>query len=95
LSFIEISITCTLPLPPHVFDIFLLFSEDDYADTIFFLILFFIVILFFFIPLGMNIRYIFHDLQVEMIDFSFHHIDYSNEIDIIFLLKGGKTFSLI
>jgi hypothetical protein len=31
-----------------------------------------------------------------MIDFSFHHTDYSNEIDIIFLLKEGEnTFSNI
>jgi hypothetical protein len=59
LSFIEISITCTLFLPLYVFDIFLSFSEDDCADTIFFLILFFIVILFFFISLGMDIQYIY------------------------------------
>jgi hypothetical protein len=32
-------------------------------------------------------RYIFYDIQVETIDFSFHYIDYNNEIYINSLLK--------
>ena len=36
------------------------------------------------------IRYIFYDLQVEAVDFSFHYIDYNNEVCINFLLKNSS-----
>ena len=34
-------------------------------------------------------RYIFYDIQVETIDFSFHYIDHSNEIYLNYLLKSS------
>lgn len=125
ISFLEISITCTLFISFYVFDIFLSFSEDDFSDTFFYLILVFIVLMFFFISICLDIqyfysmsntsngdislrllfsdilnnflgilriflcwiRYIFYDLQVEAVDFSFHYIDYNNEFYLNFLLK--------
>ena len=48
ISFLEVSITCTLFLSFYIFDIFLSFSEDDFSDTFFYLILIFILLMFFF-----------------------------------------------
>ena len=125
LSFLEISVTGTLFLSFYIFDIFLSFSEDDFSDTFFYLILIFILLMFFFLSIAMDIqyfysmsntsngdvtlrllffdilnnflgilriflcwtRYIFYDIQVETIDFSFHYIDYNNEVFLNFLLK--------
>jgi len=39
-------------------------------------------------------RYIFYDIQVEMIDFSFHYIDYNNENYLNFILKED-SFSIL
>ncbi len=125
ISFLEVSITCTLFLSFYIFDIFLSFSEDDFSDTFFYLILIFILLMFFFLCIAIDVqyfysmsnvsngdisirllffdilnnflgilriflcwtRYIFYDIQVETIDFSFHYIDYNNEIYINSLLK--------
>lgn len=57
ISFLEISITCTLFLSFYVFDIFLSFSEDDFSDTFFYLILIFIVLMFFFLSIAIDIQY--------------------------------------
>ena len=57
LSFLEVTVTCTLFVSFYVFDIFLSFSEDDSIDTFFYLILIFIVIMFFFLSIAMDIQY--------------------------------------
>lgn len=57
ISFLEISITCTLFVSFYIFDIFLSFSEDDFSDTFFYLILIFIVLMFFFLSIAMDIQY--------------------------------------
>jgi len=57
LSFLEISVTGTLFLSFYIFDIFLSFSEDDFSDTFFYLILIFILLMFFFLSIAMDIQY--------------------------------------
>jgi hypothetical protein len=57
LSFLEISITCTLFISFYVFDIFLSFLEDDFSDIFFCLILMFILLMFFFLYIAMSIQY--------------------------------------
>ena len=125
LSFLEITITCTLYFSFIFFDIFLSFCEDDAFDVFFYLIFIFIIITFFFLSIAIDIqyfftmsntsngditirmlffdilnnflsilrvflcwiRYIFYDIQVEAIDFTFHYTDYSNEMYLNYLFK--------
>lgn len=70
ISFLEISITCTLFLSFYVFDIFLSFSEDDFSDTFFYIILLFILLMFFFLSIALDIQYFYSMSNVSNGDIS-------------------------
>lgn len=70
ISFLEISITCTLFISFYIFDIFLSFSEDDFSDTLFYLILLFIFLMFFFLSIAIDIQYFYSMSNVSNGDVS-------------------------
>lgn len=57
ISFLEVSIVCTIYLSFFLFDLFVSFSEDDSTDTLFYLIIIFIVLMFFFLSIAIDIQY--------------------------------------